>query len=87
VRLIDNPRLVSQFAGLERRTFATGKDVVDHGRGGHDDLCNSAAGALVQAMKPVGSLRIPPGLIQKVEMMGRARKLGLSYRAGLGITY
>jgi hypothetical protein len=33
-RLIDNPRLISQFAALERRTFATGRDRVDHGRSG-----------------------------------------------------
>jgi hypothetical protein len=33
-RLIDSPRLISQFAGLERRTFSTGRDRVDHGRAG-----------------------------------------------------
>jgi hypothetical protein len=49
VRLIDNPRLVSQFAALERRTFSTGRDRVDHGSSGKDDACNSAAGALVLA--------------------------------------
>jgi hypothetical protein len=27
-----------------------GKDRIDHGPGGHDDLCNSAAGALVLAV-------------------------------------
>jgi hypothetical protein len=48
-RLLDNPRLVSQFTQLERRTFPTGKDRIDHGRHGHDDLCNAAAGALVLA--------------------------------------
>jgi hypothetical protein len=48
-RLIDNQRLVSQFAQLERRTFSTGKDRVDHGSSGKDDACNSAAGALVLA--------------------------------------
>jgi Terminase large subunit, T4likevirus-type, N-terminal len=46
VRLLDNPRLVSQFAALERRTSAAGKDRVDHGPGGRDDCCNSAALAL-----------------------------------------
>ena len=46
VRLLDNPRLVSQFANLERRTSSIGKDRVDHGPGGHDDLCNAAALAL-----------------------------------------
>jgi hypothetical protein len=52
VRLIDNPRLISQFAGLERRTFPTGRDRVDHGRAGRDDLCNAAAGCLVLAARP-----------------------------------
>jgi hypothetical protein len=50
-RLLDSPRLIGQFAGLERRTFATGRDRVDHGRAGHDDLCNAAAGALVLASR------------------------------------
>ena len=49
VRLLDNPRLAAQFGGLERRTSPNGKDRVDHGPGGHDDLCNSAALALVLA--------------------------------------
>jgi hypothetical protein len=50
-RLIDNARLVGQFAALERRTFSTGKDRVDHGRAGRDDCCNAAAGALVLASR------------------------------------
>ncbi len=50
-RLINNPRLVSQFAALERRTFSNGRDRVDHPAGSrsHDDLSNAAAGALVLA--------------------------------------
>jgi hypothetical protein len=52
VRLIDNARLVAQFAGLERRTFPTGRDRVDHGRSGRDDACNAAAGCLVLAARP-----------------------------------
>jgi hypothetical protein len=47
VRILENPRLVTQFAALERRTSPIGKDRVDHGPGGHDDLCNSAALAFV----------------------------------------
>jgi hypothetical protein len=50
-RLIDNARLIAQFAQLERRTFSSGKDRVDHGRAGHDDLCNSAAGAMILASR------------------------------------
>jgi hypothetical protein len=53
-RLLDDTRLVSQFSQLERRTFSTGKDRVDHGRHGHDDLCNAAAGAMVLAAEPSG---------------------------------
>ena len=48
-RLIDNARMVSQFSALERRTFSTGRDRIDPGKHGHDDACNSAAGALVLA--------------------------------------
>ena len=38
-------RLVSQICGLERRTSRAGKDSIDHGPGGHDDLANAVAGA------------------------------------------
>jgi hypothetical protein len=48
-RLLDNPRLVAQFAGLERKTSPIGKDRIDHGPRGADDLCNSAALAMVLA--------------------------------------
>ena len=45
-RLLDNPKLVAQFASLERRTSTSGRDRIDHGPNGHDDACNAAAGAL-----------------------------------------
>jgi hypothetical protein len=54
VRLLDNPRLVSQFASLERRSTPVGRDKVDHGPGGRDDCCNAAALALSEG----GSLSI-----------------------------
>jgi hypothetical protein len=47
VRLLDSERLVHQLVGLERRTSRAGKDRVDHGPNGADDVANSAAGALV----------------------------------------
>jgi hypothetical protein len=50
VRILDDKRLASQFLGLERRTGRSGKDFINHGPGAHDDLCNSAAGALVYAV-------------------------------------
>jgi hypothetical protein len=50
VRILDDKRLIAQFVGLERRTGRSGKDSINHGPGAHDDLCNSAAGALVYAV-------------------------------------
>jgi hypothetical protein len=48
-RLLDNKRLISQFAALERKTTAT-RDKIDHPQhGGKDDVSNSAAGAMVLA--------------------------------------
>ena len=38
---------MAQLCGLERRTAWGGRDSIDHGPGGHDDLANAAAGALV----------------------------------------
>ena len=49
VELLDHPRLVAQLCGLERRTAWGGRDSIDHGPGGHDDLANAVAGALVAA--------------------------------------
>jgi hypothetical protein len=50
-RLLDNPRLVAQIAALERHVSRSGTETVDHPPGGHDDLANSAAGAIVLAAK------------------------------------
>jgi hypothetical protein len=44
--LLDDGRLVSQIAQLERRTSRSGRDSIDHQRGSSDDLANAALGAL-----------------------------------------
>lgn len=49
VDLLDDQRLISQLAGLERRATGSGRDSVDHAKGAHDDLANVAAGALCLA--------------------------------------
>ena len=49
--LLNNKRLISQLCNLERRTARSGKDSVDHGPGGRDDVANSVAGAIVLASK------------------------------------
>jgi hypothetical protein len=41
---LDNPKLINQFIGLERRTARGGRDSIDHPPGGHDDICNAVAG-------------------------------------------
>ncbi|MCA6106108.1 terminase large subunit domain-containing protein [Bradyrhizobium cenepequi] len=50
VQLLDNERMILQFTALERSTArGSSRETIDHPpRGGHhDDLCNSAAGAIV----------------------------------------
>jgi hypothetical protein len=49
VRLLDHARATAQFAGLARRTLPGGRDRVDHETGGHDDIANAIAGAIVLA--------------------------------------
>ena len=49
--LLDNTRLLVQLVSLERRTARGGRDSIDHGPGGHDDVANSVAGALLLANK------------------------------------
>lgn len=44
--LLDLPKLINQFVGLERRVARGGKESIDHAPGGHDDLANAVAGAL-----------------------------------------
>jgi hypothetical protein len=58
VRLLGNKRLVMQLIGLERRTSRAGRDSVDHAPGGHDDLANAAAGALLSATTKKPTMRV-----------------------------
>jgi hypothetical protein len=46
VDLLDHLRLVNQLCGLERRTARGGRDSIDHGVGGHDDVSNAVAGVV-----------------------------------------
>ena len=46
LELLDNPRMVAQFVGLERRAARSGKDSVDHAQNSHDDVSNSVAGVV-----------------------------------------
>jgi hypothetical protein len=52
VELLDNPRLLAKIGSLERRTARGGRDSIDHGPGGHDDVANAVAGALAELSVP-----------------------------------
>lgn len=61
VALLDQPRLLHQFTGLERRATRGGREVIDHAPGARDDLANAAAGALVHAGRSrTGGPRVAP---------------------------
>lgn len=53
-RLLDHEVLINQLCALERRPMRGGRDSIDHPPGGHDDVANAAAGALVLASKGAG---------------------------------
>jgi hypothetical protein len=47
VELLGSRRLLAQLVGLERRVSRAGRDSIDHAPGGHDDVANAVAGALL----------------------------------------
>jgi hypothetical protein len=49
VSIADQAPLIRELRLLERRTARSGRDVVDHGRNGHDDYANALFGALYLA--------------------------------------
>jgi hypothetical protein len=58
VKLLGDKRLVSQLVGLERRTTRGGRDAIDHAKGGHDDVANAVAGALLSAVAKPPRMRM-----------------------------
>lgn len=44
--LLDNERMVNQIASLDRRVGRSGKDIIDHPPGLHDDVANAVAGVI-----------------------------------------
>jgi len=53
VKLPKNERLKTQLLTLERKPRSGGKDSVNHPKGMHDDLANSACGAAVSVQKSI----------------------------------
>jgi len=71
VRLLDNPKLINQIAGLQRRTGSSGRQSVDHPKHGHDDLANAACAAIALAVDAQASVGIF-GDINQVQIIPRA---------------
>jgi hypothetical protein len=76
-RVLDLPDLRHELRGLERRRGAYGRDRVDHAPGGHDDLANACAGAIVLASVGGERLRLLGGNmtaqdLQRIEDESRA---------------
>ena len=73
VELLDDPRLVAELVALERRTTRSGKDSIDHPPGGHDDVANAVAGALLLTVTAVGRrmVRFAPDAVAKFKSSGR----------------
>ena len=64
VDLLDSPRMVTQFCGLERRTARSGKDSVDHAPGAHDDVANAVAGVIAMSSRGRPPMNISPAAIE-----------------------
>ncbi len=65
--LLNVTRLASQLCGLERRTSRSGRDSIDHGPGGHDDVANVVAGALLMVKAP----KAAPARVIRMNIFGR----------------
>jgi hypothetical protein len=71
--LPDQPELLRELRGLERRRGNSGRDRVDHMPGAHDDQANACAGAVVTALK--GIRRMSPELVSRCLASGRGLPL------------
>jgi len=60
IELLDDERLITQLCDLKRFP-GRGKDIIRHPAGGHDDVINAVAGALVMALALAGqpSFEVP----------------------------
>ena len=87
IELPDNDMLITQLSNLERRTRSGGRDTIDHGPGGHDDLANAVAGACNYAVERkirVGILQDehPEGQQMEKHLREREKKLNAAVARG-----
>jgi hypothetical protein len=79
--LLDHPTLITQLCSLERRTArGSGRDVVDHPPGAHDDIANATCGLLTLIASA------PRPMIITNEMLAVFDRCGAGYgdRSGYG---
>jgi hypothetical protein len=74
VLFVEQAELMRELRGLERRRGSSGRDRVDHRAGSHDDLANSAAGALVLALASMA--RHAPAVLVNAEVPPTTRGVG-----------
>jgi hypothetical protein len=74
-RILDNQRLVTQLANLERKTTSGGRDRISHPerQGHHDDAANACCGALIAA---AGVGRRPTLVFGTIPIPGRVTDYG-----------
>lgn len=60
IELPPDLKLSRQLQSLERRTGRSGKDMIDHPPGGHDDLANAVAGLVAHIKTRQGGMRQIP---------------------------
>lgn len=81
-RLLDDKRLVAQYAALERRLMPGGWSRIDHPNrsGHHDDLANVCAGALWRAAAEPAPLVISHDLLARAAALPRHRMAGRAWQ-------
>ena len=85
VELLDHERCIAQLCNLERRTSrGSGRDIIDHPPGQHDDIANAVMGAVVCCADPANAaVRISPELMHRVRTMKNISGAGSTRNARL----
>lgn len=80
VKLPNHAKLVRELRLLERHVHRSGKDTVEHPKGGRDDHANAVCGLIATIASQV-FVTVTPELLQQVAMLPRRRAYG-SMRSG-----
>jgi hypothetical protein len=88
VELLDDPRLLTELCGLERRVSRGGRHSIDHAPRGHDDLANACAGAVVLCLPVVGRPYLArPDALDRALRTGRTTPFGeLEFTRGQAVS-